>query len=53
MGFAGLMNHLASLTANTMIAPLQGNHPFTLYARKTPVQEAAFELLGFEPVRVQ
>lgn len=53
MGFAGLMNHLASLTANTMIAPLQGNHPFTLYARKTPLQEAAFELLGFEPVRVQ
>jgi hypothetical protein len=53
MGFADLMRHLGTLAANTMVAPLQGNHTFTLYTRKTPLQEAAFELLGFDPVRLQ
>jgi hypothetical protein len=53
MGFADLMCHLGTLAANTMLAPLQGKHTFTLYTRKTPFQEAAFQLLGFDPVRVQ
>jgi hypothetical protein len=53
MGFADLMRHLGTLAANTMVAPLQGDHTFTLYTRKTPLQEAAFELLGFDPARVQ
>lgn len=53
MDFADLLRHLGTLTANTMVAPLQGEHNFTLYTRKTPIQEAAFELLGFDPVRVQ
>lgn len=53
MGFAELLAHLGTLTANTMLAPLQGEHTFTLHTRKTPLQEAAFELLGFDPVRVQ
>lgn len=53
MGFADLMRHLGTLAANTMVAPLQGEHTFTLYTRKTPLQEAAFELLGFDPARVQ
>jgi len=53
MGFADLIGHLGTLAANTMLAPLQGEHTFTLYTRKTPLQEAAFELLGFDPLRVQ
>lgn len=53
MGFADLLRHLGTLAANTMVAPLQGEHAFTLYSRKTPLQEAAFELLGFDPLRVQ
>jgi transposase len=53
MGFADLLRHLGTLAANTMVAPLQGKHTFTLYTRKTPLQEAAFELLGFDPARVQ
>ncbi|MPY76866.1 MAG: IS1634 family transposase [Alphaproteobacteria bacterium] len=53
MGFAELLCHLGTLAANTMVAPLQGEHTFTLYTRKTQLQEAAFALLGFDPVRVQ
>jgi hypothetical protein len=53
MGFADLLRHLGTLATNTMVAPLQGEHTFTLYTRKTPLQEAAFELLGFDPARVQ
>lgn len=53
MDFADLLCRLGTLAANTMVAPLQGEHTFTLYTRKTPLQEAAFELLGFDPVRVQ
>ncbi|NKL81413.1 IS1634 family transposase [Rhizobium leguminosarum] len=53
MDFADLLSHLGTLAANTMVAPLQGKHTFTLYTRKTPLQQAAFELLGFDPVRVQ
>src|SRR5437899_3104406 len=53
MDFADLIRHLGTLAANTMVAPLHGEHTFTLYTRKTPLQEAAFGLLGFDPVRVQ
>jgi hypothetical protein len=53
MGFAELMSHLGTLVRNTVRAPLQGQHTFTLCTRPTPLQEAAFELLGIEPARVQ
>jgi hypothetical protein len=53
MGFGELIRHLGTLVANTMRAPLQGDHLFTLYTRKTSLQEAAFELLGIDPARVQ
>jgi transposase len=52
MGFKGLMAHLGTLTQNTVRASLHGKHRFTLYAKPTQLQEAAFKLLDFDPVRV-
>jgi len=53
MGFVELMAHLGTLAANTLRAPFQGDHLFTLYTQKTELQEAAFDLLGIDPARVQ
>ena len=53
MRFAELMDHLGTLTRNTMRVSLQANHRFTLFASPTPIQEAAFRLLNLEPMRVQ
>ena len=49
--FAGLIDHLGTLTRNTMRMPLAAKHPFT--PKSTPLQEATFKLLGFDPKRVQ
>ena len=51
--FAGLMDHLGTMTRNTMRMPLAKKHRFTLLSQSTPLQEAAFRLLGFDPKRVQ
>jgi transposase len=53
MSFAGLVAHLGTLTRNTMRAPTHPKHRFVLYARPTPLQEAAFRLLDLDPTRVQ
>jgi transposase len=53
MGFADLMAHLGTLTRNTMRVPLRPKHRFTLYAKPTPLQQAAFRLLELNPMRVQ
>jgi hypothetical protein len=53
MAFADLMDHLATLTRNVLVAPFRGNLPVILYASPTPLQEAAFERLGINPRRVQ
>jgi transposase len=53
MGFADLMAHLGTLTRNTMRVPLRPKHRFTLYAKPTPLQQAAFRLLDLNPMRVQ
>jgi transposase len=53
MRFADLMDHLGTLTRNTMRVSLQGLHRFTQFASPTPIQEAAFRLLDLEPTRVQ
>ena len=47
--FAGLIDHLGTMTCNTMRMPLAAKHRFTLLSKSTPVQEAAFKLLGFGP----
>jgi hypothetical protein len=52
-GFAGLMAHLGTLTRNTMSVALRATHRFTLHAKPTPLQQAAFTLLAIDPMRVQ
>src|ERR1700730_8739772 len=51
--FAGLIDHLGTLTRNTMRMPLAAKHPFTLLSKSTPLQEATFKLVGFDLKRVQ
>ena len=51
--FAGLIDHLGTMTRNTMRMSLVEKHPFTLLSKSTPLQEAAFKLLGFDPKSVQ
>jgi hypothetical protein len=53
MRFADLMDHLGTLTRNTMRVSLQATHRFAQFASPTPIQEAAFRLLDLEPMRVQ
>jgi transposase len=51
--FAGLIDHLGSMTRNAMRMPCAKRHSFTLISKSTPLQEAAFKLLGIDPMRVQ
>ena len=51
--FAGVIDHLGTMTRNTMRMTLAARHPFTLVSKSTPLQEAAFKLLGVDPKRVQ
>jgi len=53
MSFADLLAHLGTFVRNTMRVPARPNHRFTLHSTATTLQEAAFELLGLHPVRVQ
>ena len=53
MSFADMIAHLGTLVRNTMRTPLHTKHRFTLYSTPTPLQEAAFRLLGLDPIRVQ
>jgi transposase len=53
MSFTDLFTHLGTLVRNTMRVPARPKHRFTLHSRPTALQEAAFELLGLDPVRVQ
>jgi hypothetical protein len=51
--FAGLIDHLGTMTRNVMCLKGARKHPFTLLSKATPLQEAAFKLLGFDPKGVQ
>jgi transposase len=53
MSFADLLAHLGTFVRNTMRVPARPNHRFTLHSTATTLQEAAFEPLGLDPVRVQ
>lgn len=53
MRFADLMDHLGTLTRNTMRVSQQASHTFIHFASPTPIQETAFRLLDLEPMRVQ
>src|SRR6201994_372293 len=50
MSFADLMAHLGTLVRNTMRVPARPKHHFTLHSKPTTLQEAAFALLGLDPV---
>src|ERR1700722_18566267 len=51
--FAGLIDHLGTMTRNTMRVPHHTKHPLPLPSRPTALQEAAFKLLDIDPLRVQ
>jgi Transposase DDE domain len=53
MGFADLMDHLATLARNDISVPLQANRTIILYSSPTRLQQAAFESLAIDPRRVQ
>jgi len=53
MSFVDLMAHLGTLVRNTMRVPARPKHRFTLHSKQTALQQAAFEVLGLDPVRVQ
>jgi transposase len=53
MSFTDLMAHLGTLVRNTMRVSARPRHRFTLHSTATALQEAAFALLGLDPVRVQ
>lgn len=48
-----LLRHLATLTLNSVITPVNPNYSFTVTATPTDLQRTAFELLGVKPIRVQ
>ena len=53
MSFGDLIAHLGTLVRNTMRVPARPKNRFTLHSKPTALQEAAFDLLGLNPVRVQ
>lgn len=53
LSFQGLLAELATLTRNITATPLNDDHELILYARPTPIQTKAFDLLGIKPERTQ
>lgn len=49
VNYAGLMQHLATLTLNIVAVPKAPDAAFTMLAKPTPLQAAALELLGATP----
>ena len=52
-GFRDLLDHLATLTLNTVALPDAPRATATVYARATPLQTTAFDLLGITMPRAQ
>ena len=51
--FQSLLADLATLTLNKTVTPLNDNYELNLFARPTPLQDKAFNLLGVKPERTQ
>ena len=51
--FQSLLADLATLTLNKTVTPLNDNYELALFARPTPIQGKAFNLLGVKPERTQ
>jgi hypothetical protein len=45
--FRSLLADLATLARNTVVTPAAPDRPFTILTRPTPIQQKAFDLLGF------
>jgi hypothetical protein len=45
--FQTLLADLATLARNTVVTPAAPDRPFTILTRPTPIQQKAFDLLGF------
>ena len=46
-----LLADLATLTLNQVTLPDAPDHPFPMFAKPTPLQQKAFDLLGVDPTR--
>ena len=46
-----LLANLGTLTLNQVALPNAPQHPFAMFAKPTPVQAKAFDLLGVDPTR--
>lgn len=51
--FQSLLADLATLTLNKTVTPLNDDYELALFARPTPIQAKAFNLLGIKPERTQ
>ncbi|MFQ6018962.1 MAG: IS1634 family transposase [Kiloniellaceae bacterium] len=51
--FRSLLADLATLSLSTLATALNTDYTFTVFARPTPVQQKAFDLLGVIPERTQ
>ena len=49
--FRTLLTDLATLTLNQVTLPDAPEHPFPMFAKPTPLQAKAFDLLGVDPTR--
>ena len=47
------MRHLATMTLNSVAAPINKCYTFSLVSTPTALQTKAFELLAIKPIRVQ
>ena len=45
--FQTLLTNLATLARNTVVIATAPDRPFTILTRPTPIQQKAFDLLGF------
>ena len=52
-GFRDLMRHLATMTLNSVAAPINKRYTFSLVSTPTAVQRKAFELLAIKPLGVR
>ena len=46
-----LLADLGTLTLNQVTLPDAPDHPFPMFAKPTPLQQKAFDLLGVDPTR--
>jgi hypothetical protein len=51
--FHSLLADLATLTRNQIVTGVTDTYEITAYARPTPIQQKAFDLLGIDPERTQ